>query len=174
MEHRQAQANRNRLWRSFVLAVVGMLAFQGALLFGEAVSWDYGVTVDSPLALPLAVGALLCILWMNVLLWRLKSLTGDHDVGRYWVYCTIMAVLCRLCQDLDGGGGIPMLIALVSTPLGPVGTLVALAQGVAGYRSCCEASFVFCLAQVVYHHLLLCRHEGEQVRLCRESWAAKL
>ena len=73
MENRQEQANRNRLWRSFALAVVGMLAVQGALLFSEAVSWDYGVTVDSPLALPRAVGALLCILWMNVLLWRLKA-----------------------------------------------------------------------------------------------------
>lgn len=101
---------------------------------------------------------------MNVLLWRLKSLTGDRDLRRYWIYCLAMAALCWICWDLDGGGVIPLIAAVFSTPMGPVGALTAVLMNGARYETCCGACLTFCPAETLYHHWLLRRHRAERAK----------
>lgn len=59
----QAAKGRDLLFRNFAVAAVGMLTFQTVLFCSGTMAWDYCVRVESALALPLAAGALLCILW---------------------------------------------------------------------------------------------------------------
>lgn len=152
---------RDRLLKWLAVCVIGMAAFQAATVPTGTLMWDYVVHVNKTRALIavfLTVGAFAFMLGADVLLWRLNSLTGDHDAGNYWLYCAVMSALCWLFSDLDSGGGITVLIAaLFSTPLGPVGILLAVLDG-ARHEFCCAVCLAFCLVRAGYYQRLHRRH----------------
>lgn len=151
MEHcTKVREARERRFKVLVFLIPGMVVFQAAIIPAEFLEWDYVVRVAEMRvagAVLLTAGALLCMLGTDVLLWRLNSLTGDRDLRNYWLYCVVMAALCWMYSNLDGEGGIFLFMAAFSTPIAPVGTLLASVLNGAKHELCCGACLAFCLAK---------------------------
>lgn len=69
-----------------------------------------------------------------------------------------MAALCWIYSDLDGGEIIFWNVAVFSTPLEPVGVLLALALNEAKHKLFCVVCFALCLAEAGYCQWLFRYH----------------
>ena len=122
--------------------------------------WDW--TVRTPLAgvLLIAAGALL-LGTCNALTWRMRSPGGDRDLRTYWIYCGVLMVLCLIWPDLDTAQAIFAFAALLSTPLGIVGAVLGALPGGTPYKLCYGVTLVLSMAEMLYHHWLVCRHKAQ-------------